>query len=207
MSFYFRFESKTFVIHYSNRRHLEYLERQKEVKSRYTLKSLKKSLSSSNDVNAIITSRVSNRNFVLQSNFITATTCRAHCVSSDVAMGKSLASAIACCYPELQELRKLPLNTFPPGSLVTYFDQQQQGFIQNLVTKRQDEFFQKLTYEPIELSLPASNQHLKRHNLREIAIPKLGCGYNQLHWPKVFSFLFNCFSRSNLTITILHPTR
>ena len=48
-----------------------------------------------------------------------------------------LASAIACCYPELREFRKLPLNNISPGSLVTYFDQQHQRFIYNLVTKRQ----------------------------------------------------------------------
>ena len=89
-------------------------------------------------------------------------------------MGKGLASTIACCYPELQELRKLPINTFPPGSLVTYFDQQHQRFIYNLVTKRR--FFQKPTYETLELSLHALKRPLKRHNIHELAIPKLECG-------------------------------
>ena len=50
-------------------------------------------------------------------------------------MGKSLASKIACCYLELQKLRNLPINNFPPGSLVNYFDQQHEHFICNLVTK------------------------------------------------------------------------
>ena len=58
-------------------------------------------------------------------------------------MGKCLASAKACYYPELQEMRKLSLSSFPPGSLVTYSDQQHQRFIYNLVTKRG--FFNKPT--------------------------------------------------------------
>ena len=120
-------------------------------------------------------------------------------------MGKGLASTIACCYPELQELRKLPINNFPPGSLVTYLDQQHQRFIYNLVTKRR--FFHKPTYATLELSLQALKRHLKRHNIHELAIPKLGCGYDQLHWPAVFSLLFKVFSGSNLTITIFQPIR
>ena len=183
----------------------EYSERQKEVKKRYSSKSLQKRLSNKNDVNAVLESSVHPKFCFSQSNILTATTCIAHCVSSDFAMGKGLASTIACCYPELQKLRKLPINNFPPGSLVTYFDQQHQRFIYNLVTKRR--FFQKPTYETLELSLHALKRHLKRHNIHESAIPKLGCGYDQLHWPTVFSFFFNVFSGSSLTITIFQPIR
>ena len=156
-----------------------YSERQKEVKKRYYLKSNK------NDVNAVIESSVHPKFYFSQSNILTATTCIAHGVFSDFAMGKGLASTIARCYPELQELRKLPINQFPPGSLVTYFNQQHQRFIYNLVTKRR--FFHKPTYETLELSLHALKRRLKRHNMQELAIPMLGYGYDQLHWPTVFS--------------------
>ena len=182
-----------------------YSERQKEVKKRYSLKSLQKRLSNKNDVNAVIESSVHPKFCFSQSNILTATTCIAHCVSSDFARGKGLASTIACCYPELQELRNIPINNFPPGSLVTYFDQQYQRFVYNLVTKRQ--FFHKPTYDTLELSLQALKQHLQRHNMQELAIPKLGCGYDKLHWPTVFSILFKVFSGSNLTISIFQPIR
>ena len=182
-----------------------YSERQKEVKKRYSLKSLQKRLSNKNDVNAVIESSVHPKFCFSLSNILTATTCIAHCVSSDFAMGKGLAFTIACCYPELQKSRKLPINNFPRGSLVTYFDQQRQRFIYNLVTKRQ--FFHKPTYETLELSLHALKRHLKRHEVHELAIPKLGCGYDQLHWPTVFSILFEVFPGLNLSITIFQPTR
>ena len=126
----------------------EYSERRKEVKKRYSLESLQKRLSNKNDVNAVIESSAHPNFCFSQSNILTATTCIAHCVSSEFALGKGLASTIACCYPELQDLRKLPINIFPPGSLVTYFDQQHQRFIYNLLTKRR--FFHKPTYGTLE---------------------------------------------------------
>ena len=113
-----------------------YSERQKEVRKRYSLKSLQKRLSNKNDVNAVIESSVPPKFCFSQSNILTATTCKAHCVSSDFAMGKSLASTIACCYPELQALRNLPKNTFTPGSLVTFFDQQHQRFFLQFSDKK-----------------------------------------------------------------------
>ena len=146
-------------------------ERQKEVKKRYSLKSLQKRLSNKNDVNAVIESSVHTKFCFSQSNIRAATTCIAHYVSSDFAMSKGLASTIACCYPELQELRKLPMNDFPPGSLVTYFDQQHQRFVYNLVTKRR--FFQKPTYGPLELSLHALKERLQRHNIQNFAFLNL----------------------------------
>ena len=174
-------------------------------KKRYSLRNLQKPLSNKNDVNEVLESSVHPKIGFSQSNILTATTCIADCVSSDFAMGKGLASTIACCYPELQELRKIPINDFPPGSLVTYFDQQHQRSIHNLETKRR--FFRKPTYETLELSLQALKRHLKRHNVYELAIPKLSCGYDQLHWPAVPWIFFKVFSGSNLTIIIFQPTR
>ena len=51
-------------------------------------------------------------------------------------MGKNIASAIACCDPELQEIRKLPLNNFPLGFLVAHSDEPNNGHLYNLVKER-----------------------------------------------------------------------
>ena len=84
-----------------------YSKRQKEVRKRYSLRSLQKRLSNQNDVNAVFESSVHPKFWFSQSNILTVSTCIAHCVSSDFAMGKDLASTIACCYPELQEHRNM----------------------------------------------------------------------------------------------------
>ena len=106
-------------------------------------------------------------------------------------MGKGLAALIARCYPKPPELRKMSLSQFPLGSIVIYFDPNNNRFIYNLLTKCV--YFYKLTYETLELSLQALRQHIGRHNIREIAIPKFGCGYHWLHWPKVRPFLPKVF--------------
>ena len=82
-------------------------------------------------------------------------------------------------------MNKRSFNFFPPGSLVSYFDQQHRSFVYKLVTERR--FFHKRTFESLELSLQALKQHLTSHKFQEVAIPKLGCGYDQLHWQTVFS--------------------
>ena len=119
-----------------------YSVRQKEVKKRYFWKTSRNAhqniMMSMQSLNQVYI-----QNFVSHSHILTASTCVAHCVSSDFAMGKGFASAIACCYPELQELKIT--NDFPPGALVTYFDQQHHRFIYNSVTKRR--FFKNLPTE------------------------------------------------------------
>ena len=137
---------------------------------------------------------------------LTTTTCIAHWFSSNFAMSKGFASAIACCYPELQNVGKIYLHNFPPGSLLSSFDKNFNRLVYHLITKRS--YFHKSTYGTIDLSLQALKQHLTRHNIQELAIPKLGCGDDQLHWPTVFSILFKVFfSGSNVTITIFQPAR
>ena len=106
-----------------------YSERQKEIKKRYFLKNFQKCLSKHNDGNAVIESSVHPKFCFSQSNILTATTCIAHCVSSDFAMGKELASALGCSYPEPQQMRKITFDLLPLNSLVTDFDQQHQSFI------------------------------------------------------------------------------
>ena len=71
--------------------------------------------SSKNDVNAVIDSSVNPKFRFSQPNFSKAKTRIAHCVSSDFAMGKGLASELACSFPELQQMRKMSLNFFPTG--------------------------------------------------------------------------------------------
>ena len=58
------------------------------------------------DMNAAIESRVQPNFHFSQSNISTAATCLAHCVSSDFAMGKGLASTLAC-HPQLLKMGKL----------------------------------------------------------------------------------------------------
>ena len=170
-----------------------YLERRMEIRQRYSLKDLQKRLSSKKGVNAVIDSCIHPK--FCFSKFLTAPKCRAHCVSSVFAMVKGLASTLACGYLESQQLRKLSFNLFPPGFLVAYLDQQNIRYLSHSVTKRR--CLQKPTYETLELSLKVLKQHLKRPNVEELAIPKLGCGYigcgRSITMANSFFDFFQCF--------------
>ena len=63
-------------------------------------------------MNAVIEASVHPEVCFSMSNILAATTCIAHCASSDFAMGQKLASALAYGYPELQQLRKNEKNVF-----------------------------------------------------------------------------------------------
>ena len=91
-------------------------------------------------------------------------------------------------HPALRQLRFHTRKRLPPGSLVSYFYRLNQRYIYNLVTKTR--FFQKSTDETLQLSLMALRQHLERHNIRALSIPRLGSGLDKLHRPTVFSRSF-----------------
>ena len=182
----------------------EYLQHQMEVKARYNFRNLKKRLSSSNVLNSI--SSDSHPNFCFSSsNILDSTESIAHCVSADFHMKRGLASAIAYRHPALRQLRFNTPKRLPPGSLVSFFDRLNQRYIYNLVTKKR--VFHKPHYETLQLSLMALRQHLERHKIRALSIPRLGSGLDKLHWPTVFSILYRIFSKSPITITIIQPPR
>ena len=89
-----------------------------EVSELFGLESLQKHLSNKNNVKATVDSGIHPKLCFSEANILTATTHIAFCVPFDFAMGRELASALASGYLELQQMRKLSLNPFPPGSLV-----------------------------------------------------------------------------------------
>ena len=182
----------------------EYLRRQKEIKSRYSLKNLKKRLSN-NDINAIVASSHYPKFCFSQSHILSTVSSFAYGGSSDFAHHTGLAAAVTRNYPALQNLHKMTPTGPPPGSLIAYFDHSTKKFIYNLVTKRK--FFHRSNYDTLQMSLLAMKSHMERNNIREIAIPRLGSGYDKLHWPTVFSLIYQIFSNSNVQIVIFQPTR
>ena len=180
---------------------------QREIRSRYGFRHLKQRLSSQNhpnNLNSVIDSTVTPIFRFSSGNILDSPNSIVHCVSSDFAMRKGLAYAIACYYPALQQMRFYSLKSIPPGALVAYYDVSRRRFVYNLVTKRR--FFHKPTYDTLQLSLLALKQHILRHNLKEISIPRLGSGYDRLHWPTVSGLLYQVFANTNITINIVQPS-
>ena len=106
----------------------EYLQRQKEIKSRYSLKNLKKRLSS-NDVNAIFASSHCPKFCFSQSNILSTVTPFAYCGSSSICKSHRLSR---CCTSSLSS----PRNFATPGSLIECYDHDSKKIIYTLVKKQ-----------------------------------------------------------------------
>ena len=114
----------------------KYRQRQKEIKSRYSLKNLKKKRLSSNDINTTVASSHYPKFCFSQSSILSTVTSFAFCGSSDFANHTGLVGAVHRHYPALYNLQNLTRARPPPGSLIAYYDHSTKKFIYNLVTKR-----------------------------------------------------------------------
>lgn len=73
-------------------------------------------------------------------------------------------------------------------------------FIYNLVTK--EKFSDKPTYETLESSLRALREHALKNGVSQLAMPKIGCGLDQLNWNAVRTLIKNVFLHDEIHITI-----
>lgn len=73
-------------------------------------------------------------------------------------------------------------------------------FIYNLVTK--STFWEKPTYQDLQLSLRAMQEHCRMNKVQELSMPKIGCGLDQLNWDRVTDMIKNVFKDTDISITI-----
>lgn len=122
----------------------------------------------------------------------------AHCISKDCRLGAGVAKLFKQKYGRIDELSRMgtevggvsPLRIGPIGSKFAY----------NLVTK--EKYYQKPTYECLKQSLEAMRNHASQNGVREIAMPKIGCGLDKLEWTKVSKVINDVFGDSPIHIRI-----
>ena len=126
-----------------------------------------------------------------------------HCVSQDLAMGQGIAVTFKSKFGRVQELVNQKKQI---GECAILKDGNR--FIYYLITK--PVYFDKPTYPSLLKSLKYMCTHAIENNVNEIALPKIGCGLDQLQWPQVKELIISSFKKSNIKITIcgaapLHP--
>ena len=121
----------------------------------------------------------------------------AHCVSSDFAMGKGLAKQIAAAYPEIKS-SLLSIENPQIGSSIAYFEPTNKKFIYNLITKNL--YFEKPMYYHMSVSLCQLRAQLNRHGIKEIALPKLGCGLDGLSFEIVYQMIADVFYNTDIKV-------
>ncbi|CAH0547635.1 unnamed protein product [Brassicogethes aeneus] len=110
----------------------------------------------------------------------------AHCVAEDMGMGSGIAVQFRRDFKRVDELLSQKARQGEMALLEV-----DGRFIYYLVTKRESSG--KPTYEKFFSSLKNWRNHVQQHNIKKLAIPRIGCGLDRLEWDKVkfmMEFLF-----------------
>ena len=121
-----------------------------------------------------------------------------HCISADAQMIKGFAQFLS---ERVLRLRR----TFRRANLlkdqVFYFwDSSSRRYIYNLVTK--EKYSDKLDLQTLATTLQSMQSHATMHGVSTIAIPKIGCGLDQMKWQDVRKLLRDIFAYSEIQIVV-----
>ena len=123
----------------------------------------------------------------------------AHCVSRDFQMSKGIAKQIRDAYPALQPTLK-SIETPQIGASVSMHIPSQNKSIFNLVTK--SHFLKKPSYYDLTRSLRCMKKQLIEQGIKQIALPKIGCGLDKLQEHSVFNIIYDIFRKSDIKVFI-----
>ena len=76
------------------------------------------------------------------------------------------------------------------------------SLIWHQVTKHRH--FHKPTYQTLKSSLSAMKDHCQRNNVKSVALPRIGCGLDQLSWEKVAEIIREVFRDEDVTIKVYY---
>lgn len=121
----------------------------------------------------------------------------AHCISSDCKMGAGIAVEFQKRYKlknillekYTKEERKHPACIFEKG-------------IFNLITK--EKYWHKPTYQTLQGSLIVMKKYIIANKIKHIAMPKIGCGLDRLHWGKVREIIYETFKDLDIEILVCY---
>jgi O-acetyl-ADP-ribose deacetylase (regulator of RNase III) len=89
------------------------------------------------------------------------------------------------------------LGITPGGVAVLKRDER---FIYYLITKVR--YSDKPTYDSLRASLEAMKEHCLKHNVKALAMPRIGCGLDLLKWEEVSIILVETFHDTDICITV-----
>lgn len=121
-----------------------------------------------------------------------------HCISSDFALGAGIAKIFAKMGVKKKLVEKYPKQWQDRGyCLLTEVDG---ATVANLVTK--EKYFHKPTLETLCQSLLDLREQALSHDLKKLAMPKIGCGLDKLQWNDVSAVIKEIFGDTDIDILI-----
>ena len=119
-------------------------------------------------------------------------------MSADARMGKRFADFLSHRIPGLRSTcRKAKLLM---GQVYPFWDSTGKRYIYNLVTK--ERFCDKANLSTLSKTLEAMKSHASMNGVSTIAIPKLGCGLDQMNWQEVVKLLRDIFAYADVKLVV-----
>ena len=121
-----------------------------------------------------------------------------HCISADARMSKGFADFLSHRIPGLRSTcRKAKLFM---GQVFPFWDSTGKRYIYNLVTK--ERYCYKPNLSTLSKTLEAMKIHASTNGVSTLAIPKLGCGLDQMNWQEVVKLLRDIFAYADVQIVV-----
>lgn len=124
----------------------------------------------------------------------------AHCISLDCEMGAGIAVEFQKRF-NLRNVVRVRSNGVI-GECVTYanFDNNNRLVVFNLMTKKL--YWHKPTYESLGKTLISMREECQRLDIKNVAMPKIGCGLDRLQWGKVREMIQDTFKDMDIEILV-----
>lgn len=127
----------------------------------------------------------------------------AQCISLDCIMGKGIALEFNKRFKGMKKwlISLIKTNGYNyPKTIPAYQDKKLRVF--NLITK--NKAWEKPTYETITVCIKEMADYCRRHNVKYLGMPKIGCGLDRLDWDRVSAIIKEEFQDIDIDIQVLY---
>lgn len=127
----------------------------------------------------------------------------AHCISLDCQMQKGIALEFDKRFKGMKSwlISMVRDNGYNyPKTIPAYKNKKLRVF--NLITK--DKYWGKPTYATITVCISEMADFCKRHDVKYLGMPKIGCGLDRLDWDRVSSIIKEEFKDIDIDIQVLY---
>ena len=121
-----------------------------------------------------------------------------HCIFADAQLSKGFAQFLSERVPRLR--RTCRRANLLKDQVFPFWDSSSRRYIYNLVTK--EKYLDKPDLQTLATTLQSMQSHATMHGVSTIAIPKIGCGLDQMNWQDVVKLLRDIFAYSDVQIVV-----
>lgn len=134
----------------------------------------------------------------IKGDVFTSSHCLVHCVSQDLKMGKGIATLFKSRFGGLDLLTEQKKKVGDVA--VLEFKESNPRFVYYLITK--EKYWGKPTYQSLRNSLVNLQKHMLANRVQSLAMPRLGCGLDQLDWNKVKIMITEVFQNQDVCLDV-----